>query len=412
MVDNGSDDKYSRHTHHYSKVETDVRTGGRLFTVPKGEIASTRLGNWNNGGEAERAEFKFHVNAAQNPILVMKYAVVLESPGHDKGKKPTDKNLQDPRFTLDVLLKGKSIGKCASADYTSSWVSTGWNDTTVVTPDGKKNVVWKDWTTVGVNLEDYDGEELVIRLTTYDCSMTAHFGYAYFTLGCAKKMLDGQNCDGTPSTDFSAPVGFNYRWYLKDDPDKTTLATTQTYQIDSLDSRIYNVDVVFPEDSTCFFTLEANSQPHYPVPAFTYSHSPKNCRNYMTITNTSHVETINLQTHDTVWSAVDKVEWNFGSIHGSYIAPGQSAQIEFPAKGGVFPIAITAWINNCDITDTVYVEVPAIGEQVTDTTVYRCPGDPYYFEGKNADGTVVKNPNPYTEFGIYQDTLVASTGCA
>ena len=415
MVDNGSDDKFSRHTHHYSKVETDVRTGGRLLTVPKGEIASTRLGNWNNGGEAERAEFKFHVDAVQNPILVMKYAVVLESPGHDKGKTPRSKDLQDPRFTLDVLRNGKSIGPCASADYTSSWVSTGWNDTTVVFMDEGKskkiNVVWKDWTTVGVNLEEYDGETLTIRLTTYDCSMTAHFGYAYFTLGCAKKQLDGQNCDGMPSTDFSAPAGFNYRWYFKDDTTKTTLATTQTFQIDSLDSRVYNVDVIFPEDTTCFFTLEACSQPHYPVPALTYKHTPKNCRNYMTITNTSHVETVNLQTHDTVWSAVDKTEWDFGDITGTEIAPGKSAPIEFPAEGGIFPVVLTAWINNCEKTDTIYVEVPAIGELTTDTTVYRCPGESYYFVGKNADGTIVRNPNPYTELGIYQDTLVASTGC-
>lgn len=411
MVDNGSDDKFSRHTHHYSKIETDINTGGRLRTVPAGEIASTRLGNWNNGGEAERAEFKFHVDAVQNPILVMKYAVVLESPGHDKNKTPKDKNLQDPRFTLNVLHKGKSIGRCASADYTSSWVQEGWNDTTVVTPDGSKNVVWKDWTTVGVNLEDYDGEDLTIRLTTYDCSMVQHFGYAYFTLGCAKKQLAGENCDGTPSTDFSAPAGFKYRWYLKEDTTKTTLATTQTFKIDSLDSRVYNVDIIFPEDSDCFFTLEACSQPHYPVPAFTYRHTPHDCRNYMSITNTSHVETVNLQTHDTVSSSVDRVEWDFGVGKGSHIAAGQTGQVEFPAEGGVFPVTITAWINNCEKTEIINVVVPAIGEQITDTTVYRCPGDSYYFEGKNADGTIVKNPIPYTELGVYQDTLVASTGC-
>ena len=411
IVDGGSEDKMSRHTHHYSKVETDVRTGGRLRTVPQGEIASTRLGNWNNGGESERAEFKFHVDAKQNPILVMKYAVVLESPGHDAGKSKKDKNLQDPRFTLNVLRKNWSIGPCASADYTSSWVSEGWNDTTVLTEDGKKNVVWKDWTTVGVNLEDYDGEDLTIQLTTYDCSMTAHFGYAYFTLGCAKKQLAGQNCDGSPSTDFMAPAGFSYRWYLADDTLKTTLATTQTFQIDSLDSRVYKVDVIFPEDPDCFFTLEACSQPHYPVPAFTYKHSPKNCRNYMTITNTSHVETVNLQKHDTVITPVEQVVWDSGEIAGSHIAPGQSAQIEFPAEGGVFPITITAMENNCERTEVINVVVPAIGTQFTDTTVYRCPGSEYYFEGKNYDGTVVKNPVPYTELGVYNDTLIAYTGC-
>ena len=415
MVDFGSEDKESRHTHHYSKTEMDIRTGGRLHTVPKGEVASTRLGNWKNGGEAERAEFKFHVDAKQNPILVMKYAVVLESPGHDKGKPKVSKALQDPRFKLDVLKKNKSIGRCASADYTSSWVSKGWNDTTVTfIEDGKSknaNVVWKDWTTVGVNLEDYDGEDLTIQLTTFDCSMSGHFGYAYFTLGCAKKQLDGQNCDGQPSTDFSAPAGFNYRWYLADDTTKTVLATTQTFQIDSMDSRIYNVDVIFPEDSLCFFTLQASSQPHYPVPEFTYKHAPSQCRNYMMFTNTSHAETVNLATHDTIRSGVDEVIWDYGEGKGDHIPAGGTGLVEFPAEGGVFPITITAVTNNCEQARTYYIAVPRIGEQMTDTTVYRCPGDSYQFVGKNADGTIVRNPQPYTEMGVYTDTLIGYTGC-
>ena len=410
MVDNGSDAKESRHTHHFSKIETDVRTGGRLHTVPKGEIASTRLGNWNNGGEAERAEFKFHVDAVQNPILVMKYAVVLESPGHDKKKQPGAKNLQDPRFTLDVLSKGRSIGRCASADYTSSWVSTGWNDTTVLTPDGSKNVVWKDWTTVGVNLENYDGEDLIIRLTTYDCSLVQHFGYAYFTLGCAKKELGGLRCDGKPSTDFLAPAGFKYRWYAKENPD-STVATTQDYHIDSLDSRIYNVDVIFPEDSDCYFTLEAMSQPRYPVADFTYQHAPGNCRNYMLIRNASRVETVYLKTNDTILSAPDSIRWDFGVGKGYAIPYGKSGLIEFPQEGGSFPVTVTSYFNGCENTATIMVNVPAIGEQITDTTVYRCPGDKYYFVGYNADGTEVRRTEPYTELGIYQDTLISWAGC-
>lgn len=414
MVDNGAEEKASRHTHHYSKIETDVRTGGRLRTVPKGEIASTRLGNWKNGGESERAEFKFHVDAKQNPILVMKYAVVLESPGHDAKKHPGDKNLEDPRFTLDVLHKGKSIGRCASADYTSSFVSTGWNDTTVVYIDEERiksaNVVWKDWTTVGVNLEEYDGKDLTIQLTTYDCTQSGHFGYAYFTLGCAKKELGGLRCDRKPSTDFMAPAGFKYRWYAKENPDSVA-ATTQDFHIDSLDSRIYNVDVIFPEDSDCYFTLEAMSQPRYPVADFTYQHAPGNCHNYMYIRNSCHVETVYLKTNDTVYSAPDSVKWDFGVGKGYPIPVGKAGLIEFPQEGGTFPVTVTSYFNTCEETTTIMVEVPAIGERMTDTTVYRCPGDKYYFIGHNADGSEVRRKEPYTELGIYQDTLIGWTGC-
>jgi hypothetical protein len=30
-------------------------------------------------------------------------------------------------------------------------------------------IIWKDWTTVGVDIAPYHGEDIKIRLTTYDC---------------------------------------------------------------------------------------------------------------------------------------------------------------------------------------------------------------------------------------------------
>lgn len=401
MIDYGSESKDSRHTHHFSKIETDERTGGGLRTVPKGEIASTRLGNWNIGGEAERAEFKFHVDVKQNPILVMKYAVVLEHP--NDGCKP------NPGFRLRVLNNKQLVGNSCTAldfDYKKA-ADKDWN---MYQPPSGRDIRWKDWTTVGVNLEDYDGKDLTIQLTTYDCGGGGHFGYAYFTLGCAKKELGGLRCDRKPSTDFLAPAGFKYRWYVKDNPD-STVATTQDYHIDSLDSRIYNVDIISPEDSECFFTLEAMSQPRYPVADFTYQHAPGNCHNYVLMRNASRVETVYLKTNDTIISAPDSVRWNFGVGKGYQIPYGKSGLIEFPQEGGTFPVTITSYFNNCEDQQTIMVNVPAIGEQVTDTTVYRCPGDKYYFEGHNADGTYVRNTNPYTELGIYQDTLISWAGC-
>jgi hypothetical protein len=401
MIDYGSESKDSRHTHHFSKIETDERTGGGLRTVPKGEIASTRLGNWNTGGEAERAEFKFHVDVKQNPILVMKYAVVLEHP--NDGCKP------NPGFRLRVLNNKQLVGNSCTAldfDYKAA-ADKDWN---MYQPPSGRDIRWKDWTTVGVNLEDYDGKDLTIQLTTYDCGGGGHFGYAYFTLGCAKKELGGLRCDGKPSTDFLAPAGFKYRWYAKENPD-STVATTQDFHIDSLDSRIYNVDIISPEDSGCHFTLEAMSQPRYPVADFTYQHKPKNCRNYINIRNACRVETVYLKTNDTILSAPDSIRWDFGVGKGSQIPYGGNKDIEFPMEGGSFPVTVTSYFNDCENTTTIMVEVPAIGEQTTDTTVYRCPGDKYYFIGHNADGTEVRRTEPYTELGTYLDTLVAYTGC-
>ena len=162
LVNNGPESMYSRHTIHTSKTETDPRTRGKLKTVPDDEIASVRLGNWNNGGESERVEYTFVVDA-NRPILLLKYAVVLESPGHDKDKKPTDSNLQDPRFTLKILGINKYYERCTSANFNASWTNEGWIcDTLDVATSGSRamNVVWKDWTTIGVNLSEYIGQNL------------------------------------------------------------------------------------------------------------------------------------------------------------------------------------------------------------------------------------------------------------
>lgn len=404
------DPKTSRHTLCTSKVEIDPNTtnttgGAMLKMVPEGELASVRLGNWNTGGESERVEFNFHVDVNVNPILVMKYAVVLQHPGETC--KP------NPGFRLRVLKKvGKKAidNKCAMADF--DYKAAADKDWHMSYPGGSStDVRWKDWTTIGINLSEYDGEDLIIQLTTYDCGGGGHYGYAYFTLGCAKDKLDGMNCDGKPATDFFAPAGFKYRWYLVDDVTKTPLGTEQHFFIDSLDSKKYAVDVIFPEDSDCYFTLNASSQPHYAVPAMSYKHTPHDCRNFITIQDLSRTETITLKTHDTIRTPVDLLEWDYGVGVGEYIPNGGKGEIEFPAEGGVFPIIQYASTENCTFVDTTLVIVPAIGERLTDTIVYRCPGVSYQFVGHNADGTIVINPVPYTEPGIYRDTLVASSEC-
>ena len=93
---------------------------------------------------------------------------------------PEHNEIWQPKFELEILKNGAPIDKngCGEAKFTAGantsgegWhkFETGW---------------WKDWTTVSINLREHDGEEVVVRLTTYDCAELGHFGYAYFTLDC------------------------------------------------------------------------------------------------------------------------------------------------------------------------------------------------------------------------------------
>ena len=381
------DPKLSRHTLITSKVETDPNTNGLLKVVPEGEIASVRLGNWNTGGEAEMVEFKFHVNVEVNPILVMKYAVVLQHPG--------DACKPNPGFRLRVLRKGKKIENTCTAldfDYKSA-ADKEWN---MYQPASGPDVRWKDWTTVGVNLAEYDGETLTIQLTTYDCGGGGHYGYAYFVLGCAKDQLEGLNCDGTESNDFYAPPGFNYKWYIASDPHKKTVGTEQHLYVSTQDTMRYAVDVQSKEDSTCYFTLYATSQPRKPVPKFAWTLTQKDCKNMVSFTNKSYVEVYN-----TVSRRPSHLPCSFTEMEiNGKVYPELTTELQYPNEGGAFPVTVRAGLENCmaEITDTI--KIPYLGPRDTTLHFEACTGYPFTF-----------NDSIYYETGTYEQHLLTHTGC-
>jgi len=407
-VDFGCSEKMSRHTIHYDKSETDPRTGGGLKTVPADEIASVRLGNWNVGSEAERAEFKFYVDAKVNPVLLLKYAVVLEHPG--------DQCKPNPGFLLRVLDdRGYVVDtKCASADFDySKAADADWN---MYQPEGSSSDIrWKDWTTVGVNLAQYDGQTLTIQLTTYDCGAGGHFGYAYFTLGCSNGKMQDMTCESwNPS--FRAPVGFKNRWYLESNRDTISAMLAgdrpwdesfirgrgDTIVVGDFDTLTYAVDLMFPQDTDCYFTLTASALPHYPLPLPSYLSSPTKCENRVLFGNNSHIIMINPYSGDTTHNESeypDRCIWDFGD--GSAISTLFAPTHVFPAEGGDFTVSLTVYLNECYQSTTMNIHLPEVKSYNDTIYGYRCYKAPdYKFGGKI-----------YNKTGIYTDSLLSMYGC-
>ncbi|MBQ2190648.1 MAG: hypothetical protein II452_07250, partial [Paludibacteraceae bacterium] len=177
-VDYGPSNENSRHTIHFDRNEREPRSAGLLPTIPEGELASIRLGNWLGGNQTERIEFSFNVDTIKYPVLLLKYAPILEAPTHDDD--------ENPRFMLDILIDGHSIGRCGMADFnandvrgpsgnlTPEAIAQGWHKTPAAQAQANgDDVIWKEWTTVGVNLrhDEYEGKQLTVRLTTFDCAM-------------------------------------------------------------------------------------------------------------------------------------------------------------------------------------------------------------------------------------------------
>ena len=230
-----------RHVVNTASAGYDPRTGNRLRIVPVGESASVRLGNPSTGSQAESISYTYTVDTNNYDLLFLKYAAVLQDPGHPQS--------QQPRLTLEILnTNNQQINpSCTYANFYASQ-SLGWNTF--------GNVVWKDWTTVGVDLSQYHGQTIKVRMTTYDCNYSGHYGYAYIILSCGKKSVSLLNpCNSVETVHFSAPAGFNYTWY---NSSNSVISHSQDIVVPA-DNSSYRCVCSFVGNSSCSFEVYANS---------------------------------------------------------------------------------------------------------------------------------------------------------
>ena len=425
-VDYGPASIESRHTIHFDKTEVEPRTGGKAKTIPEGELASVRLGNWYNQNQAERIEYSFKVDTINYPVLLLKYLCILEAPGHD------DK--ANPRFKLDILIGGTSID-CGHADFNCNDVynkttkqllpgakEQGWHITPKDSSQTSADIIWKEWTTVGVNLKnpEYQGKTLTVRLTTHDCTQGAHCGYAYFTLSCSDGKLKGMKC-GTINPVFEAPDGFNYRWayaynekYREADgkiPEQYVLGHEQIYEAGMKDDSVYVVDCMFVQDSSCYFSLYASTLATNPVSVMNDPKIIKNCRNgiyqVQFDASPSWVQEIDHVIDDTIVSRVYHIEhyqWNIDGLKGGW-SDEVSPIFDIPTSGGDYTVHLTTTCGICDSTITYQLHLDSLGATRDTVHVVLCD------DLRKGEGYVwpEKPDTAYFEYGLDSIILFSET---
>lgn len=390
-IDYGFTSMWSRHTIHYHPEEYDARTFGSvdshgdpvtpLKTVPDGALASVRVGSWEKMARVARVEYDFVVDAKEASVLMLQYAMVLESSGHDEKQRP--------RLMIDIVnaATGEALSKCTTVDLAAQTSGEGWNKVPdPAYPDGSRDVCWRDWTTLGLNLADYDGMHVKVKITVSGCTAEIHYGYAYFTLTCTSGQIKGIHCGWTPTNEFIAPEGFNYRWYKVSMPSET-LGTESVFKVDYRDTCTYAVKLTYKSNSGCGFTLYANATPRFPIPEATYVLEQHDCGNYITFTNTSHI-----RTH--IWSTGEDIDtqlrpeyllWGFDNL----IPEGLDTQdklwspsFRLPDEEADYHFTLTAGVGLCDSTQHFYIHVPAVHSDSVSEQVQRCEGDLYQYKGK------------------------------
>ena len=382
VVDFGYNSDLSRHTIHYIPGEMDPRTKNGLPTVPEGEVVSVRLGNWKSGGEFESVTYTHQIDSGSNMILLLKYAIVIQDPGHDRAEQPV--------FMLELLdeydnpLDATGCGDANFVADTKGLIDNPNADGTWHVIKLETPILWKEWTTVGINMSEYAKYgplKFKIRLTTYDCAQTGHFGYAYYTLNCEEATIEGLSCGENAGANIYAPIGFNYRWYRVRD-NKTVCTTQNLTGIEKNDTALYRCKVMFAQDSACYFELDASLLPRLPKAQFSPRWEPRNCNeNYIRFQNTSHVTTARgatgekCETHRWFLKKGD----DFEKIH-----EGDSLLWRFPNEGGQFEVMLQTGISNDECVDDtiITINVPWLG--AIEDTIYDtiCEGRSLKIEGR------------------------------
>jgi hypothetical protein len=192
---------------------------GGFPIVNQGGIFSLKLGNsyWN--AESEIIQRKFVYDPA-HPIVVFKYAIVMEDPGHAAEDQPYfeatifDKNCNAISCATIVAVANKNLPNFTA--FPSGFY------------DGRYTVggFYKPWSTAFFNLANLGttftiGDEYTVSFKTADCALGGHFGYAYVELGCNADdiiAMSGRKCINKPLK-FIAPAGNSaseaYTWGLE-----------------------------------------------------------------------------------------------------------------------------------------------------------------------------------------------------
>lgn len=191
--------------------EVDPNTCGNITVVAPGGSFSARLGNSIPGNKTQTLSYSLNITEA-NSLFVYKYAVVLQDPGHSIDKQPY--------FKVNVYNEEKELIDPSCGSYNVSATSN--------LPGFKKcdtsGAIYKDWTTVGLNLSPYIGQKITVEFRTGDCALGEHYGYAYIDAYCSSLKIGSTYCTNANGVILTAPIGFLYYW--------ETGETTQSITVD------------------------------------------------------------------------------------------------------------------------------------------------------------------------------------
>jgi len=191
--------------------------GGFSIHPPTGGQYSVKLGSdqddvpFSNSPNKRAEAVRYAINVPQNATdysITFSYAVVFENPF-----SPVHSDDEQPRFRSRLYTQGGQTIDCATFTFVASGPLPGFQISNIST--SSSTIKYKDWSSVYVNLSDYGGQTVFLEFATADCTLGAHWGYAYVdVVECGIAGTSQYSCGAPNVATLTAPPGFQqYKWY-------------------------------------------------------------------------------------------------------------------------------------------------------------------------------------------------------
>jgi len=340
---------------------TGVDGLGGFPVVPPGGTHSIRIGDSTGVLQGVAEATYSYVVPSSNPNLVIQYAPVLQSGGHQ--------GYGQPWFNMEVTDSvGNNLSTCAQYFVLAGSNSFDSN----ATYDPPYTVYYKPWVTVMVPLHGYEGHCVTIVFEAADCYAGGHFGYAYvncFSMDCNGPDLiiaSSPNFCGQGHITLTGPAGgASYHWL---GPCISGSTSQQSCSITCAGT--YSLVYVSAAGPTCADTLHitiGNAPGPPPVPKFTSD----------TVCSGSPTQFTNLS--NPLSGAGVKFYWDFFN-NGGYEDSTQTNPQWTYGLGGEYHVRLHEVNNGCGADTTLAVIVDSSSTPQISGSVDACVGQSAFFD--------------------------------
>jgi len=190
----------------------DMNVGAtKLIKIPSflGYTKSVQINVDEAGANANYISYDLLLSR-DNCMITFNYAMVLETPSHS--------GYSNPFFQIEVISLDENDVEISRLNPSTYYevigqlpVPEGWSAFTI----GSRNGIWQNWKQLSMDLSDYVGQKVRIKILITGCQPTAHWAYGYFVgkVGPDEIVVNSCKSPDTIAT-LIAPPGFQkYEWF-------------------------------------------------------------------------------------------------------------------------------------------------------------------------------------------------------